>query len=120
MSATHLLVSSEALLAARAFGLDLKVVLELVNGSSGRSGSTEQKWPKFVLDETYDSGFAMALMVKDMKIALELEDELGVRDDLGRRAVELWSRAVEGLPPEADHTEIVRWLERGPDEVGKR
>jgi 3-hydroxyisobutyrate dehydrogenase len=118
MSATHLLVSSEALLAARAFGLDLKVVLDLVNGSSGRSGSTEQKWPKFVLDETYDSGFAMALMVKDMKIALELEDELGVRDDLGRRAVELWSRAVEELPEQADHTEIVRWLERGPDEVG--
>jgi 3-hydroxyisobutyrate dehydrogenase len=120
MSATHLLVSSEALLAARAFGLDLNVVLDLVNGSSGRSGSTEQKWPKFVLGETYDSGFAMALMVKDMKIALELEDELGVRDELGRRALELWSRAVEELPDGADHTEIVRWLESDADRVGTR
>jgi 3-hydroxyisobutyrate dehydrogenase len=59
-------------------------------------------------------------MVKDMKIALELEDELGVRDDLGRRAVELWSRAAEELPAGADHTEIVRWLEHGRDEVGAR
>ncbi len=120
MSATHLLGSSEALLAARAFGLDLNVVLDLVNESSGRSGSTEMKWPKFVLGESYDSGFAMALMVKDMKIALELQDELGVPGDLGRRALELWSRAAGALPPGADHTEVVRWLEADLDEAGVR
>ena len=118
LSATHLLVSSEAQIAARAFGLDLKVVLEVVNGSSGRSGSTEVKWPEYVLGGSYDSGFAMELMVKDMKIAIELEEEGGFRDELSRRAVELWSRAVEELPDGADHTEIVRWLEGARDGAG--
>jgi 3-hydroxyisobutyrate dehydrogenase-like beta-hydroxyacid dehydrogenase len=40
----HLLVTSEAM-AAAAFGLDVPVVLDAINTSSGRSGSTENKWP---------------------------------------------------------------------------
>ena len=70
MSATHLLATSEAMRTAEAFGLDLAVVLDVVNTSSGRSGSTENKWPNFVLPGTYDSGFALDLMVKDMAIAV--------------------------------------------------
>lgn len=43
LSATHLLVMSEAMLAGQKFGIDPAVMLEAVNGSSGRSGSTENK-----------------------------------------------------------------------------
>jgi 3-hydroxyisobutyrate dehydrogenase len=110
LSAAHLLASSEAMLAAQRFGLDPTVVLDIVNGSSGRSGSTEQKWPRFVLPETYDSGFAMALMLKDMKIALQLEHAAGVPSPLGEAAVASWEAASTELPA-ADHTEIVKWLE---------
>jgi 3-hydroxyisobutyrate dehydrogenase len=111
MSATHLLVSSEALLAGREFGLDPAVMLEVVNGSSGRSGSTETKWPKFVLPGTFDSGFGLRLMLKDMHIAVDLARETGWPSVLGESAVELWAKAAEELPPDADHTEIVRWLQ---------
>ncbi|SFJ40857.1 3-hydroxyisobutyrate dehydrogenase [Amycolatopsis sacchari] len=111
MSATHLLVSSEALLAGQEFGLDPEVMLDVVNGSSGRSGSTEAKWPKFVLPGTFDSGFGLRLMLKDMRIAVELARETGLPSALGESAVELWAKAAEELPPTADHTEIVRWLQ---------
>jgi 3-hydroxyisobutyrate dehydrogenase len=110
MSATHLLVSSEALLAGQEFGLDPAVMLDVVNGSSGRSGSTEAKWPKFVLPGTFDSGFGLRLMLKDMRIAVELARETGAPSLLGESAVELWAKAAEELPSDADHTEIVRWL----------
>lgn len=60
MSAAHLLASSEALLVGKAFGIDPAVMLEAVNGSSGRSGSTENKWPNYVLTETYDSEIGRA------------------------------------------------------------
>ncbi|MGP4014751.1 NAD(P)-dependent oxidoreductase [Saccharopolyspora sp. 5N708] len=110
MSATHLLVSSEALLAGREFGLDPAVMLEVVNGSSGRSGSTEAKWPNFVLPGTFDSGFGLRLMLKDMRIAVDLAEETGWPALLGEAAVELWAKAAEELPASADHTEIVRWL----------
>ena len=110
MSATHLLASSEALRTAEAFGLDLGIVLDVVNTSSGRSGSTENKWPNFVIPETYDSGFSVELMVKDMRIALGLASAAGVDAKLAERAVELWSAAATELRPGADHTEIARWV----------
>ena len=72
MSATHLWVTSEAMLTGEAFGLDPAEMLEAVNGSSGRSGSTDNKWPNFILPGTYDSGFDLRLMLKDMRIAIGL------------------------------------------------
>lgn len=110
LSATHLLVSSEALLAGHEFGLDYDVMLEVLNTSSGRSGSTEVKWPKFVLPGTYDSGFSMSLMAKDMGIAVDLEESLGWESPLSGYATRLWKQAADEMPPGADHTEIVEWL----------
>jgi len=110
MSAAHLLASSEALLAGRQFGLDPEVMLSIVNSSSGRSGSTQLKWPKYILPETYDSDFGLRLMLKDMRIALQLAQEAGVPAPLGQAAAAAWAAAAEDLPPAADHTEIARWL----------
>ena len=112
MSATHLWATSEAVLAGRRFGLDPAVLLAIVNTSSGRSGSSENKWPNFILPGTYDSGFGLGLMLKDMKIAVHLAEESGVPSPLGAAAVALWEKAAGDLPPTADHTEVARWLER--------
>jgi 3-hydroxyisobutyrate dehydrogenase len=111
MSAAHLLVSSEAILAGQRFGLDPAVMLDIVNTSSGRSGSTQVKWPTFILTGRFDSRFSMRLMLKDMKIALRLVRDTGVPSLLSEAAVEMWSAASEDMPANADHTEIARWLE---------
>jgi 3-hydroxyisobutyrate dehydrogenase len=111
MSATHLLVTSEAMTAAIEFGLDPAIVLDVVNSSSGRSGSTETKWPKFVLPETYDSGFGLRLMLKDARIALDLLRSAGVPADLSSASVDLWTQAAQSLAADADHTEIARWIQ---------
>jgi 3-hydroxyisobutyrate dehydrogenase len=110
MSAAHLLVSSEALLAGRAFGLDPAVMLDIVNGSSGRSGSTENKWPRFILPGRFDSGFGLRLMLKDMQVAVALEHAAGIPAPLSQAAVDAWASAAAALPADADHTEIARWL----------
>ncbi len=78
MSAANLLAASEALIAGRRFGLDPAVMLEIINGASGRSGATENKWPNYVLTEKYDAGFSIKLMVKDVKLALSIEHATGV------------------------------------------
>jgi len=111
--------SSEALLAGRRFGLDPDVMLSIVNSSSGRSGSTQVTWPKFILPEAYDSGFGLQLMLKDMRIALQLEQDAGVPAPLGQAAVAAWAAAAEDLPPTADHTEIARWLAARIDQSRK-
>jgi 3-hydroxyisobutyrate dehydrogenase len=115
MSAAHLLASSEAMLAGQAFGLDPAVMLDIVNGSSGRSGSTQTKWPRYILPGTFDSGFSIAFMVKDMTIALQLADGAGTPAPLSRAALAAWTSAAAEMPPGADHTEIARWLQRAPD-----
>jgi len=114
MSAAHLLASSEAMLAGQAFGLDPAVMLDIVNTSSGRSGSTQNKWPNYILPGTFDSGFSIAFMLKDMKIALQLADTAGTPAPLSRAAVAAWARADEQMPASADHTEIARWLQQAP------
>ena len=109
LSATHLLATAEGVLAGERFGLDPAVMVELINTSSGRSGSTDNKFPSFVLPGTYDSGFGMNLMVKDMRIAVDLARRLGVASPLADSALAVWERALGELPATADHTEIARW-----------
>ena len=110
LSATHLLISSEALLVGHELGLDYQIMLDVFNGSSGRSGSTEVKWPNYILPETFNSGFGMALMAKDMMIALDLAESLEMPHGLATEAVRLWNQAVAESPINSDHTSIVKWL----------
>lgn len=110
LSATHLLATAEAMLAGERLGLDPEVMLSVFNRSSGKSGSTENKFPNFIVPGTYNSGFALRLMVKDMHIALGIAEATGAPHDLATTAVELWDAAAENLAAGADHTEIDRWV----------
>lgn len=110
MSATHLWITSEAMVAGQRFGLDPQTMLDVFNASSGRSGSTQNKWPNFVLPGTFDSGFGLALMLKDMRIAADLAREVGLDPRLADEAIALWAEAAHTLPATADHTEVARLL----------
>lgn len=59
---------------------------------------------------TFDSGFSLRLMLKDMRIALGLAEAAGTPAALSAAAAALWAEAAEALPPAADHTEIARWV----------
>jgi 3-hydroxyisobutyrate dehydrogenase len=110
LSATHLLAASEVMTIGAKFDLDPTTMLEVINSSSGRCASTEKKWPDFVLPGTYNSGFKLALMVKDMRVALGLADSLGMSASLSADALAVWERAASALRGDADHTEIARWV----------
>lgn len=109
-SAVHLWATSEVVVAAERFGIDPARFLDVINHSTGRSGSSEEKWPKFILPGTYDSGFSAGLMLKDTRIATTLAAQVGARTRLGEALVERWGQAVDDLGPGADHTEVARWL----------
>lgn len=110
LSGSHLLASVEAVKIGRAFGLDPQVMVDAINTSTGRSASTERKLPEFILNERYDSGFALRLMVKDIGIAVALGEGLGLEPALAERVLAMWQEAAGALPPDADHTEIARWI----------
>jgi 3-hydroxyisobutyrate dehydrogenase len=62
------------------------------------------------------AGFGLRLMLKDMKVALQLEHAAGIATPVSQAAVDAWASAAAMLPADADHTEIARWLGyRTPD-----
>jgi len=111
LSATHLLATCEAVAIGRRFGLDPKVMVDVINTSSGASVSTAVKFPSYILSASFDSGFGLGLMVKDVGIAVGLGEELGIPAALAEQTLELWREAAAGLPADADHTEIARWVD---------
>jgi 3-hydroxyisobutyrate dehydrogenase len=110
LSAATLIATSEAIEAGRRFGLDPAVMIDAINTSSGRSYSTEHKFPDFVLPGTYDAGFNINLMVKDIACALELAESTGSPSAVTEVIVEQWRKAADDLPADADHTAIAKWI----------
>jgi 3-hydroxyisobutyrate dehydrogenase len=115
LSATHLLASCEAVAIGRRFGLDPTLMVDAINVSTGRSGSTERKLPDFILSERFDSGFTLGLLAKDVGIAVALGEQLGTVPALGVQTLRLWGEAARALPGDADHTEIARWVDAGEE-----
>lgn len=110
VSAAHLWMTSEAVLVGREFGIEPETLVEVINASTGRSVSSEVKWPKFVLPGTFDSGFGAALLAKDTRVAVDLRESLGLPGLLDETVAGLWERAVRELPSGADHTEVARYI----------
>jgi len=114
LSAVALAATAEAMMAGERFGIEPPVMLEILNHSTGRNSATEQKYPAFVLPRSFNSGFALGLMAKDLRIALDLAESLGTPSALLRECAELWRCAERLLGSSADNTEIVRYLESSP------
>lgn len=112
VSAGGFLIGIEALLIGKRFGLDPATMVDILNASSGSNNSTQKKFKQFVLSERYDSGFALALMAKDLGIALELARQNGVETPFAEQCREIWAEASAALGMNADHTELARFAER--------
>ena len=111
LSAASLASAAEAILAGRAFGLDPARMIEILNASSGRSNSTENKFPNFILNQAYNSGFGIGLLAKDLRLAREIAAAAGTPDTLLRICAEIWQEAARDLGDLADHTEVFKYLE---------
>jgi 3-hydroxyisobutyrate dehydrogenase len=112
LSACGLLAATETLLIGQRYGLDLDVMLDVLNASTGRNNSTERKFQPYVFTGRFDAGFRLALMQKDVETAIRLARSTGTAAPLSTVCAELWRQAAALLPEDADHTEIVRLLEQ--------
>ena len=113
LSAIGLTAAAEVIEVGRRFGLDPTVMLEVINTSTGRNHATETKIAQQVLNEQFASGFLLRLMLKDIGIASEIARSQGVSTPLGDACVEIWKRAAETQPPDADQTAIARLPQAG-------
>lgn len=110
VSAAGLAAAVEAVAIGKQFGIEPDVLVDVLNASTGRNNSTENKIKQFVIPEKYTSGFSLSLMAKDIRTAQELAEQIGVTAPLAEEVSDLWDRALGALGPSADHTEIGRYL----------
>ena len=111
LSATTMWATAETLALGVKAGLSAEKMLEVINGSSGRSNSSENKFPKFVLNRKFDSNFSSALTLKDVKIANGIGDEYRVPMLLGSHVEQLWAYGMT-VDPNMDQTEIAKIVEK--------
>jgi 3-hydroxyisobutyrate dehydrogenase len=111
VSAAGFIAAVEAVLAAARFGLDAGTVVDVLNASTGMNNSTLNKFHRFILPRTFDSGFSLDLMVKDLKTALEVARATGSPVPLAEACVGAWIEAQAALGPGLDHTAVVRYWE---------
>ncbi len=112
LGAAGTVAAMEALLIGEKFGLDPKTLIDVINASTGKNSTTERKIPQQVLTKAFASGFALALMTKDVGIARELARNVGVRAPYLNNTLKIWRDALSRLPAGADHTEMYRYLKK--------
>ena len=111
LSTTAFAITSEAFVAGVKGGLDPEVMMSVINAGSGKNGATLDKFPKHVLPGTYDFGFPVSSVCKDIGLAVEECQALGVPMWLGSAARQLWNVAAQQDGGDRDLTDLVRTVQ---------
>jgi hypothetical protein len=112
LSGTALAATGEALVYGVKAGLDPATMIEVLNAGSGRNTATIDKFPRAVLPGTFDYGFAIGLMCKDLRLFAADAERVGVPLPVGDAVGRVWQRSCDELGEEADFTAVVRPLEQ--------
>ena len=104
VSAAGLLAVCEALTAAEKFGIDPKIANQVINASTGKNNTTENKVEPFMLSGAFNSGFALALMRKDLDTAQTFIDTMQTPGAFAKACAAHWLDAEQSLDKGADHT----------------
>jgi 3-hydroxyisobutyrate dehydrogenase-like beta-hydroxyacid dehydrogenase len=93
-------------------GLNPRIMLDVINASSGRSTATEQKFPDAVLPRTFNQGFTAGLMKKDVDLFVSEAKALGVPINVIEAVAALLKLTCDELGPDKDITEIIKPIEQ--------
>ena len=78
LNAVALSATAEVMVAGKKAGLDLHVLLDVLNSSSGVNFATLNRFPKIVDGDYLEGGLTSKLMTKDVVLYMDLVRELGV------------------------------------------
>jgi len=107
------LAVAEALRLAEGLDLDLNILADVLNASSGRNITTETKM-RAMLAGDYQLGFSLGLMRKDLETAGAIAEETGFDAQSLAVCRARWTAAMAALGARVDTTEIHRFIGRTP------
>jgi 3-hydroxyisobutyrate dehydrogenase len=112
LSACSMTATSEALAIATKAGLKPSRVVDVLQVSSGRSYATDFKFPRYVLPRTFDDGFRLELLDKDLGILTRLGREIGAPTFIASTVQQIVSLAARQGYGKRGHTSISEFIER--------
>ncbi|MEH3158628.1 MAG: 3-hydroxyisobutyrate dehydrogenase [Sphingomonas taxi] len=111
-----MIATCEAFKLAERLGLDLQTFYDISSVSSGQSWSMTSYCPvpgvgpETPADRDYQGGFAAALMLKDLRLAMQAAGDVGATTPLGAHATELYEAFVADGQGGTDFSGIIRTL----------
>jgi 3-hydroxyisobutyrate dehydrogenase len=112
----QMISTCEAFVMAQKLGLDAQTFYDISSKASGQSWSMTSYCPvpgvgpKTPADNDYQGGFATALMLKDLKLAMEAATSVGATVPMGARAAELFQAFSDAGSAGLDFSAIIRTL----------
>ena len=107
----------EAFVLAEKLGLDLQTFFDISSKASGQSWSMTSYapvpgvGPDTPADHDYEGGFAAALMLKDLKLAMDAAKSVGAYTPMGGEAEELYQRFVDRGGGNKDFSGIIKMID---------
>ena len=107
----------EAFVLAEKLGLDPKVFFDISSKASGQSWSMTSYCPmpgvgpETPADREYEGGFAAALMLKDLKLAMAAAEEAGAYTPMGGEAEDLYQRFVNLGGGSKDFSGLIKMID---------
>ncbi len=115
LAATAMVATSEAMAMGVKAGLDAKVLIDIINASSGRNSASQDKFPRAILPRTFDFGFATGLSYKDVRLCVEEAEAMGVPMVVGAAVREMLAVTRARFGAGSDFTHIAKVLEEWAD-----
>jgi len=112
----QMISTCEAFVMAQKLGLDPQTFYEIASKASGQSWSMTSYCPvpgvgpATPADNNYQGGFATALMLKDLKLAMEAATSVGATVPMGARAAELYQIFADAGSAGLDFSAIIKTL----------
>lgn len=112
-----MVATCEAFALAEKLGLDLQTFYDISSKASGQSWSMTSYCPvpgvgpETPADRNYQGGFATALMLKDLRLAMEAAKSAGAYTPMGGEAEELYARFAERGGAGLDFSAIIKMID---------
>jgi 3-hydroxyisobutyrate dehydrogenase len=112
-----MVATCETFVLARKLGLDLQTFFAISSQASGQNWSMTSYCPvpgvgpETPADRNYDGGFATALMLKDLRLAMEAAQSVDAYTPMGSHAEELYGRFAERGGAGKDFSAIIKMIE---------
>jgi 3-hydroxyisobutyrate dehydrogenase len=114
--AVSMIGTCEAFILAEKLGLDAKAFFDIASQSSGQSWSMTSYAPVPGLvpsapsNRDFENGFAGALMLKDIRLAIEAARSTGTTTPMALKAEEIYSKYVSNHNPNRDFSGVIDML----------